>query len=136
MLNNWDEVSFDPTAGPNGLYMFNGKPFEGVRRKLDDEGRVLCEEEYRQGLRWGASKEWYNSGRLYSESSFFRDVLHGTKREWQEDGSMAEESEYEYGVNIRKSAWDQSGNLTESYEIDEDEPDYEILQALRKQFGE
>ena len=133
---NWDEIFFGPTAGPNGLYLHKGEPFDGVRRKMDGEGRVSCEEEYRQGLRWGASKEWYNSGQLYSESNFFRDVLHGTKREWNEDGSPAEDSEYEYGVNTRKSTWDRFGNLTESYEINQDEPDFQLLQALRRAFGQ
>jgi len=128
----WGEVNFSPTHGPNGNYLYRGQPFTGLRYKLTPNGMIACEEEYRQGLRWGQSREWYRSGNLYREATYYRDVLHGVEREWYEKGQLQEERICEYGILLRETKWDSDGNVTLSYELKEGDPDYDRLMHYRE----
>jgi antitoxin component YwqK of YwqJK toxin-antitoxin module len=130
----WNEVSFSPRAGPNGNYLYQGQLFTGVRYKVAPSGEIECEEEYRQGLRWGLSREWYRSGTLYHEATYYRDVLHGMEKEWDNDGRLHEERECRYGILLKETIWDKDGNVVKHYELTESDGNYKRLQTRKKLF--
>ena len=131
------EVSFTTTdTGPNGNWLYQGRPFTGVAYTLTPDGNVASEQEFRDGLRWGPSWERYRSGQMYHQAAFVRDVWHGRVREWYEDGRLAEDGEYEYGIALWQKKWDAAGRLTEEYRLTESDPEFESLQQVRRAFGD
>ena len=126
-------VSFETEGvGPNGNWLYQGRPFTGVAYTLAPDGTVDSEQEFRDGLRWGGSWEKYRSGQMYSEATFHRDALHGRAREWHEDGLLAEDGEYEYGYAMWKKKWSPGGELIEDYRLSESSPAFRSLQQLRQ----
>ena len=130
------EVTFETEhVGPNGNWMYRGRPFTGVRYSLGPDGEVESEGAFRDGLRWGPCWERYRSGQMYMESHFARDVLHGRAREWYENGRLAEEGEYEYGVPLWERKWDEDGTLIEEYALTEADGNFALLRSLREVYG-
>jgi antitoxin component YwqK of YwqJK toxin-antitoxin module len=128
----WNEVTYDPAVGPDGSYLYQGKPFTGIRYGLYPNGKLECEEEYRHGLQWGLSRGWYRSGTLRREATLYQGGLHGTERAWFEDGRLQEEREGEYGILLRERTWDKEGKLVKQYELKTSDADYQTLQLLRQ----
>lgn len=119
----------------DGLYYLNGSPFTGIAYRLNSNGTLRSELEYRQGLRWGMSKEWYGPEQPKVEAPYFKGVLHGRAREWHRNGQVAEDGEYEYGIAHWKQEWDENGTLTDEYRLSETEPDFETLRHYRELYG-
>jgi len=117
-----------------GHMYLSGEPFTGVGYFVDDKGKLEGEITYRDGLRWGLKRGWFDSGTLAHESPMFLGVLHGKKREWHRNGQLAEEGDYELGFPLGKKRWDENGKLIEEYELKETDPDYKKLQEYRQIF--
>lgn len=131
------EVSFQTTeCGPNGNWMYRGRPFTGTAYTLGPDRNVQSEQEFRDGLQWGNCWERFRSGQMYREATFFRDVMHGRVREWYEDGQLAEDGEYEYGITLWEKKWDKNGTLVEDYRLSESDPDFQLLEAMRQAFSD
>jgi antitoxin component YwqK of YwqJK toxin-antitoxin module len=94
----WNEVSYEPSVGPDGSYLYQGKPFTGIRYGLYPNGGLECEEEYRHGLQWGLSRGWYRSGAIRHKATLYQGGLHGACREWHQNGQLALEQVGEYGI--------------------------------------
>lgn len=131
----WNEVSYAPEVGPDGSYLYQGKPFTGIRFGLYPDGNVKCEEEFRHGLQWGLSRDWYRSGTLRREVTLFQGGLQGIERAWFEDGRLQEEREGEYGILLRERIWDQDDNLVKEYELKPSDPAHDSLRMLKEAFG-
>lgn len=114
------------------LFYLDGTPFTGVAYTLAKDGRVKAEMEYRRGLRWGSTEEWYGVDRPMVRSTFYRGVLHGRAREWHTNGQLAEDGEYEFGITLWEKHWDEAGRPTRDYTLAESDPDFErVLQGRR-----
>ena len=107
------------------------EPFTGVGYFENAAGRLTAEIEYRDGLEWGKKREWDASGNLSGEDTMWLGVMHGKNREWFLNGQLAEESDYEVGFLIRQKFWDENGNLTDFYEMQQEDPEYKELQDYR-----
>lgn len=75
----------------DGFYHCDGRPFTGMAVTQFPDGSPRSEAEYRNGLRWGASKTCHKNGTPAAAAEFFRDVLHGVAREWTIDGQCVSE---------------------------------------------
>lgn len=129
-------VSADQLEYPgDGLYYLQGSPFTGIAYRLHREGTLRSELEYRDGLRWGMSREWYGPEQPMVEAPYFKGVLHGRAREWHRNGQLAEDGEYEYGIALWEQEWDEDGTLTSEHRLSEAEPDYETLRRYRELYG-
>jgi antitoxin component YwqK of YwqJK toxin-antitoxin module len=115
---------------------YDGVPFTGIAYAEDDAGHPLYEVSYRDGVRWGLSREWYHDGRLCSESSFVREWAHGRFRQWHGNGQLAEQQEYEWGVLHCRKAWDEEGRLLEDYTLAESSPEFTMLKERRAKRGQ
>jgi antitoxin component YwqK of YwqJK toxin-antitoxin module len=114
---------------------FEGKPFSGVAFCEDDQGNLLYEIGYREGRRWGASREWYGSGEPATEQWFAWDWAYGPSRQWHGNGRLAEEARYEWGVCLERQRWDEGGVLLEAFVLAESDPEFTALQERRAQWG-
>jgi antitoxin component YwqK of YwqJK toxin-antitoxin module len=112
-----------------------GKPFSGVAFRQSADGQVMYEIGYRDGRRWGPSREWYDDGQLASEEHYAWDWAHGFFRRWHGNDRLAVEENYEWGVALRRRAWDEEGNLIEDYRLEEADPEFRTLQMHRTKFG-
>lgn len=116
----------------DGYNYVDGKPFTGVAFALYEDDSLESETEYKQGLKWGLERHWFESGKLESETELQRDVIHGKERIWYSDGRLKEEGDYEYGIALKRKKWDANGNLVEDFELEETDANYGLLQQLRE----
>lgn len=123
-----DELDFDEEL----IYRHHGTRFTGIGYDHGPDG-VLSEISYRDGRQDGQAHDYYPSGALRGISDYRQNSLHGRVREFDEDGNLLLESVYEYGILIRTLCHDQSGALIETFRIDEDSPNYALLQKYRRE---
>ena len=126
------ELRYDDAEG---VYFLHDEPFSGVAYTAYPSGAPMSESEYRYGLFSGVSRVWWESGALEGESHFALNVLHGQARLWHPNGQLVEDEDYEYGVLVRSRKWDESGVLTEEFELSESAPAYQTLLRARQVYG-
>jgi antitoxin component YwqK of YwqJK toxin-antitoxin module len=122
-----EQLDFDDEQN----YLYEGIPFTGVayEGESDEEGRT--ETTYADGVQAGLSREWYPSGSLKVQETFDRGVLHGEQRMFREDGSVAAVRQFELGILVRSVDLDELGAVAVRFELDENSPNYRLLQKLR-----
>jgi antitoxin component YwqK of YwqJK toxin-antitoxin module len=119
----------------DGLYYLNGLPFTGTMVFLSGTGQERGESEYKNGLRWGLTKDIYPDGSPMVEATYFKGALHGRAREWHRGGQLAEDGEYEYGIALWKKRWNEAGLLEHDYKIDPSGDAAQRLQRARILYG-
>jgi antitoxin component YwqK of YwqJK toxin-antitoxin module len=110
---------------------YRGQDFTGTAVEKDRHGTVIAEVAFREGKKFGLSREWFPGGRLRTEETFAFDALHGESREWYESGALRAEGVYELGICLRKQEWSADGAIASKTELREDSPLYHTLQLLR-----
>ena len=118
----------------DGLYYKDGQPFTGVFECRLPDGGLEAEEQYKDGLLSGRKRTWHPSGALQLEAECAWGVYHGRVREWYEDGRPAADAEYESGVRVRGTRWDEQGHVAEEFVLSEADPAYRIVIAARAAF--
>ncbi len=113
------------------LATFEGVPFTGIAFAESDEQRLTDEVEFRNGLQDGVARDWYANGQLRSEGRFRKGARHGPYAEWYETGAPKRQANYELGVLLKETAWDQAGAVERQYAIDPASSTYRILELLR-----
>lgn len=109
-----------------------------VRRRFDDQGRLVEETELQGGIPHGMSRLWSPSGKVIGEAEFksgklcgraliwneagvlvcrahyVDGELHGQYESWWSDGRRKEDGMYNDGVRVAPYVWyDQSGNVVQ-----------------------
>lgn len=72
-----------------GELIYEGYFYEGLQEGIHREfhnGIVLTEKNYKNGLLSGRSKEWYFNGRIHSKERYVQGRLHGKQYYWTENG--------------------------------------------------
>jgi antitoxin component YwqK of YwqJK toxin-antitoxin module len=110
-------------------------PFTGIAHRKANDGHIMCEIGYRDGRRWGPSREWYDDGQISSEEHYAWDWAHGSFRQWHGNGRLAIEETYEWGVCLERKEWGDQGTLIEHYQLRETDPGFGTLQTRRAKFG-
>jgi antitoxin component YwqK of YwqJK toxin-antitoxin module len=83
----------------NGVY---------THRNLQSK-KITHETNYKNGLKHGKDKSWYNNGQLSEEGQYENDLKHGVWQEWYENGKLKTLRTYNYGKKVSKKCWDESG---------------------------
>ena len=83
----------------NGVY---------TRRKLQSK-KIVYETNYKNGLKQGKEKSWHNNDQLREEGQYENDLEHGVWQEWYENGKLKSLRTYNYGKEVSKKCWDESG---------------------------
>ena len=81
----------------------------------DDEGNLLGEMHYLNGIADGVCRLWYKSGQLNQESNYSEGILNGTYRSWWNNGVLKEEIEFVWGVKKSSKHFNQNGELVSEY---------------------
>jgi antitoxin component YwqK of YwqJK toxin-antitoxin module len=110
---------------------YQGQDFTGTAVEKDRHGTVIAEVAFREGKKFGLSREWFPNGRVRTEETYAFDELHGESREWYESGALRAEGAYELGICLRKQEWSADGAIASKTELREDSPQYRTLQLLR-----
>jgi antitoxin component YwqK of YwqJK toxin-antitoxin module len=113
----------------HGGVLFTGIAYEEI------PGGGISEVSYRNGMQDGVSRDWYPSGALKGEASYRENVQHGPMREYDEQGVLVHEAVYEFGILISSVKRDASGQVLESFEIDEGNPNFALLERFRRSSG-
>ena len=115
---NSDEIEIEYTEGGSPLYTWEGEPFTGVAFDVDDSGNLISEITYQEGIENGSEKNWYPDGQLESVRNNKWNRIHGDFKEWYPDGQVKIEGKCELGYVVWRKSWDDAGNLTEEYDIE------------------
>jgi antitoxin component YwqK of YwqJK toxin-antitoxin module len=113
------------------LITWQGKPFTGIAYEKTDDGQIISERTYIEGLEDGPERTWYLDGQLESESGNKWNRAHGYYKEWYESGQLKAEGLMELGSLIWRKEWDEEGNQTLEYKIEDRPNSLMHLQASR-----
>ncbi len=110
---------------------FEGVPFTGIAFEESEDGRLMEEVQFKDGLQDGLAREWYLNGQLCRQGGFYQGVQHGAHDEWYETGARKRHAEFELGVLLAETTWSESGTVAQEFVIDPASPNYRILEKLR-----
>ncbi len=102
----------------------NNKLFEGDLRRYNLKGKLWFIEEYRDGVKHGEQKYFFDNGNMKSITLFKKGKKHGIDKEYYESGFIKEEKEYDEGLLdgfVRK--FFESGKLKEECFFEKDVKD-------------
>jgi antitoxin component YwqK of YwqJK toxin-antitoxin module len=87
----------------------------GLMRRfyLERPNQKPTEFNYKNGLKHGANKYWFENGHISSQEEYFFDQIDGLSQRWHENGQLAQESKYDRGILVSKKCWDESGKTIE-----------------------
>ncbi|GEM_PF-1984986 len=125
-----NEVSY----AEDGFYYRDRELFTGVTFTVYPTGEARSEVEYRDGHRWGPSKDWYKTGQLAEEWNFRQGGAHGMQREFEKDGTLLSEEACEHGIILWRREL-QAGEMVETYRLSEEEHNHALLLKFRKLFS-
>lgn len=112
------------------LTLLNGKPFTGIATAQWPEGTLQEEQRYLNGLKHGVYRVYNASGRLLEETPYLANLIEGISWTWHENGQMASELFAVSGVALFRRHWDDRGEQTEEYKLDEN--DWRYTRVLKK----
>ena len=125
-----EDLLFD---GHDGIFVReDGEPFTGIAHRLAENGVVIAEDRFENGVQEGRSRYWFPSGEPLGEAHFRHDSLHGPTKEWFPGGRMKRDAMFEHGIRLRDKVWNEAGTLIEDYELKEGDRSFRSLQLSRK----
>jgi len=123
-----DELAYEN----DGSYTYEGEPFTGTARLYDEDGKILSEASYVNGMQHGIARYWFPSGELMSEENFVRNSSDGVSRVWYQNGKLKREMTIEHGICTRAKEWNENGDLIRDYVLPENDTMFEVLQLRRR----
>ena len=121
------DLAFDD----DGRALHAGALFTGVAVEHDEDGLLLFEDTYVDGLRHGPSRMFHPSGELAEEGVRRKGAWHGTVEVWNVDGTQAEEARYAYGICLESFEWDAAGELVEHFQLDPESDMMRLVEQCR-----
>lgn len=76
--------------------------FTGIAIKKAENGQIIAEEHYENGIANGLWKEWYKTGKRKFEGRFSKGKNEGEWIQWYEDGKIQRKLTFENGIYIDK----------------------------------
>jgi antitoxin component YwqK of YwqJK toxin-antitoxin module len=112
-------------------YRYEGESFTGIEYRVDKEGRIIEEQSYFEGMRWGFSRSWRDNHTLRDEYCWKYDGTNGNGRKFYLDGRLKEQSFREGSILIRRKRWNKDGELIEDFNL-ENEPEHETYNSWQQ----
>jgi len=97
----------------NGIISYNNEPFTGVMITLYPTSGLYSEESFKDGVKNGLHRGYYENGHLAVEMNFKQGVYHGLARRWFENGQLEELGTFKDGEwDGLFQAWYDNGHLS------------------------
>jgi len=112
--------------GPNLEYEGSYKDGikEGSWKRWYENGNLHIEEHYKEGKYEGLNRAWYNNGQLSHETNYKGGERHGLVKSWYENGQLKEQGIYKNGkAEGLLREWHENGQLLREANLKEDYPD-------------
>jgi hypothetical protein len=116
--------------GGNHDVFWKGKPFSGVMFEMED-GQIISETTYVDGAEDGPEKTWYLNGQLEYVGENKLNLGHGPYKAWYQSGQLQREGLFEWGYIIWCREWDEEGNLTSEYKIEDNPVELERFRGFK-----
>jgi hypothetical protein len=126
---NIDDTDIEHIGGPTVTW--KGKPLTGIVFELEND-QIINETTYIEGIASGLEKSWYLNGQLESIGENRWNRPHGFFKTWYPSGQLKSEGLTELGHVIWRKEWDEEGNQTCDYKIEEHLDQLESLELARK----
>ena len=110
---------------------YQGELFTGVTFSLSESGDLCHEESYKDGLSSGECKVWEEGNELDCHWQMEKGLKHGCEIIYCNSGSFWK-IEYEFGVMLKETLFNEHGDEEMCYEISVDNP---VLKMIREAKG-
>ncbi len=125
---NTDDIEFTNDY----TYLWQGVLFTGIGFELGQDGTLISEMEFSDGIQFGKTRTYHPNGLVNVETDIKYGVCDGFVREWDVTGILVCEEEFEKGICLKRKEREWKGELVQTYELTEADPQYEMLLLFRK----
>jgi antitoxin component YwqK of YwqJK toxin-antitoxin module len=94
-----EEKSYFPDGKTSSVALYMHDQLHGLSQRWNEEGVLIFEGEYKNGLRHGKFNKYFDNGKPHVLQSFVEDQLHGLKKTFDEKGSSTQ-TKWEKGKKI------------------------------------
>lgn len=95
-----------PSWNDQGVWLYNGRPFNGIIIYKDENGQIYGEDEFKDGMRNGKQLEYWENGNI-KEEYFEREGMYvGTYKRWDEQGNLVFHEENDEFGNWKRTILD------------------------------
>lgn len=76
-----------PSWNDQGVWFYNGVPFNGIIIYRDENEQTYGEDEFKDGMRNGRQVEYWNNGKIKEEYFEKESIYFGSYKRWDENGN-------------------------------------------------
>jgi antitoxin component YwqK of YwqJK toxin-antitoxin module len=134
MKIDYDNLEIEITDGGIHEFFLDGEKFTGIACEYDNNGAILSEISFKDGLESGITRTWYPQGLPESETSYLLGQKHGQSKEWYEDRKLKSNNRFWLGALLIKKQYDKEGNQVEYYNVKEHPLAYETFKRTYQIF--
>ena len=110
-------------------WCYRGRSYSGEAKSEGPEGTV--DAYFKGGRKHGRQLRLFPDGQVAEDCRFREGVYHGTRTVYFPGGNKRQVLEYEYGIQVSREEYSETGEVIEKEVISEDAPNYELLKAQR-----
>ena len=91
-------VMDEETRRKGNITYYQSKPFTGIAFSVDNDGQLLRERSFKNGILNGSHKIWHKNGQLKEEGDFKNGKENGKFKGWYKSGELEYECGFTEGV--------------------------------------
>jgi len=117
--------------GEAPVFLFEGKPYSGRINEVRSS-RIASTFVVKDGYKDGQEVVYSDAGSIEGNINYFRGLLHGRIEHFYPNGNLEDQAQFELGVCLASSSYDEAGAVVDRFEIDEAGPEYQRLLSQRR----
>jgi antitoxin component YwqK of YwqJK toxin-antitoxin module len=110
--------------------LYKGEAFTGIGYHVDKDKKIISEQSYFEGMRWGFSRKWRDNNTLKEEYSWRYDGPNGNCKKYYLDGQLKEDFFADHGIVVLRKKWNKEGDLIEDFNL-KNSPQHETYNSWR-----
>ncbi len=122
-------IEFSPLYAYSA-YRYEGEAFTGIEYYVY-KGRIIEEQSYFEGMRWGFSRSWRDNNTLRDEYFWKLEGPYGICTKYYLDGQLKQQSLHDGRIVIWRKKYNKQGELIEDFNL-ENEPEHENYESWRR----
>lgn len=107
----WEsQKGFMTQEGPLLMEMsFQDGVVHGISKSWHENGKLMSIDKHKQGKAQGKSSNWYDNGQLWWITNYKNDQKQGYSKAWHKTGGRMHKKKYKNGILIKQICWDENG---------------------------